>query len=91
MRSRKLLLLKKFYALTFFFNFFSVPPTAVWVNKKDQHLLAGKEAVYNCGSTGASPRSKFSWMLGEKIINGNEIPLHQVVIQFNFLFFKKLQ
>ena len=66
-----------------------MPPTAVWVNKKDQHLLAGKEAVYNCGSTGASPRSKFSWMLGEKIINGNEIPLHQVVIQFNFLFFKK--
>ena len=56
-----------------------MPPTAVWVNKKDQHLLAGKEAVYNCGSTGASPRSKFSWMLGEKIINGNEIPLHQVV------------
>ena len=65
-----------------------MPPTAVWVNKKDQHLLAGKEAVYNCGSTGASPRSKFSWMLGEKIINGNEIPLHQVVIQFNFLFFR---
>ena len=62
----------------FCYNSISVPPTAVWISKKDQHLISNEEAVFNCASTGASPRSKFSWFLGDKLINGNEVPLHQV-------------
>ena len=63
------------------FLLFSVPPTAVWITKKDQHLLAGVEVVFACSSTGASPRSKFSWFLGEDLITTTyqkDIQLHQV-------------
>ena len=59
----------------------SVPPTAVWISKKDQHLLAGNEVVFACASTGASPRSKFTWFLGEDLItttSDQDVQLHQV-------------
>jgi len=60
----------------------NLPPTAVWISKKDQHLLAGKEVVFSCASTGASPRSKFSWFLGEDLVTMNTkqtTQLHQPV------------
>ena len=63
---------------------FAVPPTAVWIDKKEQHLLSGREVVYNCGSTGSSPRSKFTWFLGEDLItttSTDDIQLHQVSLK----------
>ena len=67
--------------LVFLLFFVAVPPTAVWIDKKEQHLLSGREVVYNCGSTGSSPRSKFTWFLGEDLItttSSDDIQLHQV-------------
>lgn len=63
---------------------FPVPPTAVWIMKKEQHLLAGNEVVFSCASTGASPRTKFTWFLGEDMItttSTKDTKLHQVSSQ----------
>ena len=44
----------------------SVPPTAVWISKKDQHLLSGKESTFVCSATGAAPKLKFTWYLNDQ-------------------------
>ena len=63
-------------------NVFLVPPTAVWIQKKDQHLLAGSSSTYLCGSTGSSPKTKYTWILGN-------IPLQETSIQVIILFIIK--
>ena len=45
---------------------FSVAPTALWIAKKEQHLLAGTAATYTCSSVGAYPQNRFIWYLGDK-------------------------
>ena len=46
-----------------FSSIISVAPTALWISKKEQHLLAGTEATYPCFSVGAYPQNRFTWYL----------------------------
>ena len=48
-------------------------PTALWVSKKEQHLLAGTEATYPCFSVGAYPQNRFIWYLDDTIIHKTPI------------------
>ena len=48
--------------------YLSVPPTAVWIAKKERHLLAGREAEFRCSATGASPGFRFVWLLGDRTL-----------------------
>ena len=61
----------------FFLFLISVAPTALWVSKKEQHLLAGTKATYPCFSVGAYPQTRFIWYLDDTKIHttpekGNE-------------------
>ena len=44
-------------------------PTALWISKKEQHLLAGTAATYPCFSVGAYPQNRFIWYLNDTKIH----------------------
>ena len=44
-------------------------PTALWISKKEQHLLAGTKATYKCSSVGAYPENRFTWYLNDAKIH----------------------
>jgi hypothetical protein len=46
-----------------------VAPTALWVSKKEQHLLAGTKVTYPCFSVGAYPQNRFIWLLDDTKIH----------------------
>ena len=46
-------------------------PTALWISKKEQHLLAGAKATYPCFSVGAYPQNRFIWYLDDTKIHEN--------------------
>ena len=43
-----------------------VPPTAVWIGKKDQHLLSSHPTRFSCHADGSSPRTRFAWWIGDR-------------------------
>ncbi len=50
----------------------AVPPTAVWISQKDQHLLAGQDVEFACQTAGASPAVRFTWWIDRKQVrSGN--------------------
>ncbi len=36
-----------------------MPPTAVWIVRKDRHLLAGEATEFECAAVGASPAVRY--------------------------------
>ena len=52
-------------------------PTALWISKKEQHLLAGTEATYPCFSVGAYPQNRFTWYLDNTPIQ--KTPSNEIV------------
>ncbi|TRY72468.1 hypothetical protein TCAL_04760 [Tigriopus californicus] len=47
----------------------NLPPTAVWIQRKDRHLMAGKEVNFQCSSSGSTPRTRFKWLLDSEPLN----------------------
>nr|XP_040572562.1 synaptogenesis protein syg-2-like [Lepeophtheirus salmonis] len=46
----------------------NLAPTAVWIHKKETHLSAEKETFFQCSSRGSSPRTAFTWLIGERVL-----------------------